>query len=362
MNYRNATILASEAMNASGTKVIDITLKDVISRICLQFKPTNAGTTLVAHPATIVSQIEMVDGSDVLWSLSAKEAMALAYYQTGKTPFVTNNYQDNEMCSFNVELYFGRFLYDELLGFDPAKFRNPQLKITYNRTAGGCSPDAATMRVKADVFDQKVPAPIGFLMAKELVSYVLPATTAANEYIDLPTDHPIRGFMVQSEKAATSPSSLYSEIKLSEDNDKRVPIDEKTMDLLKYFAAMKPAIQENFTVAGNAAAQTVYCMTGYEGWINAIQRDGSEDSFLATQPVGGSFNLTGGTGGTVQGGIVGYAPFGALYLPCGKPDVVEDWYDVTAIGNLRLTIKSGSGLAGTETCQVITEQLRAYQV
>jgi len=359
MNYRNATVLASESLNASGTKVIDLTLQDVISRICIQVKATNNGTTLTAHPAEIVSQIEIVDGSDVLCSMSAKEALALSYYQTGRTPFVVNNYQDDEMAIFNAEIMFGRFLYDELLALNPTKFRNLQLKITYDRDAGGSAPDAATLRVKADVFDQKTPAPVGFLTTKEVVSYVM--TASANEYIDLPIDNIMRGLMIQSEKAGTAPSGLYNNIKLSEDNDKRVPINEATSDLLKYFAALLPALQENFTVAGNAAAQTIYCMTGYEGWVNAVQRDGAAGDFIATQPAGGTFDLTGGAGGTVQGGVVGYAPFGSLYLPFGKQNVIEDWFDVTKIGSLRLTLKGASGLAGTETCQVTTVQLRKYQ-
>jgi len=358
MNFRNAAILPSEALDAEGTKIIDITSKDVISRLSIQGKATNNGTTLTAHPAKIITQIELVDGSDVLWSLDGIEALAMFYYQSGLTPFVVNNYQDNEMAIVDFEILFGRYLYDPLLAFDPAKFKNPQLKITYNRAGGGSAPDAATLRVNADVFDEKVPAPTGFLMVKEQISYTMGAS--ANEYIDLPTDHITRGLMIQSLKSGSAPWGLYNEIKLSEDNDKRIPFDEFTSDLLKYYAARYPALNENFTVAGNAAAQTVYCMTSYEGIANAVQRDGTAGTFLATQPMGGTFDITGGAGGTVQGGVAGFCPFGALYLPFGNPQEIEDWYDVLKLGNLKLTLKGHSGLAGTETCQVITEQYRKY--
>ena len=358
MFYRNAKILSNESLSASGTKVIDITLKDVISRISLDVYGVNASTTPTAHPAAIVSKIEMVDGSDVLFSLSGAEVLALDYYQNKRTPFIINNFQDNEYCRCVYHLNFGRYLYDQLLGLDPKRFKNLQLKVTYDRDAGGAAPDDGGIAITADVFDEKAVEPVGFLTSKENVSYTMAAS--ANEYIDLPVDYTFRSIMFLCTDSDGGTPLNYSEIKLSEDNDKRIPINEYRSRLSKIFGGDLPAISEHFVCAGSESAVTVYCMTSYEGQISVVQRDGAVGTFLATQPGSGYVNVTGGAGGTIHGIITGYSPFGSLRLPFGQEQIIEDWYDVSNIGSLRLTVKASSGADSTNACQVVTEQLRTY--
>lgn len=358
MLYRLANILSTEALSTSGTKVIDLTLKDVISRLNIDVYGVNNGTTPTAHPANIVSKIELVDGSDVLCSISGYEALALFYYQTGRTPFVINNYQDNEWCRCMFSINFGRWLYDPMIGFNPAKHKNPQLKITYTLANGGSTPDAGGLKVTADVFDEKVVAPIGFLTAKEVVSYTMAAS--ANEYIDMPTDHIYRSMLILGKGANNTTEMQYSNIKLSEDNDKRVPIDEGRATLAKLYGAMHPPISEHFVKAGAAGAVRTFCMTSYEGAISATPRETLVGDFVATQPASGATNITSAAGATIHGIITGFMPCGALQIPFGDPTDPADWYDVTKIGNLRNTITAGSGASSNNTCQIVTEQLRKY--
>ncbi|GAI72139.1 unnamed protein product, partial [marine sediment metagenome] len=47
-------------------------------------------------------------------------------------------------------------------------------------------------------------------------------------------------------------------------------------------------------------------------------------------------------------------------LPFGIQDDPEDWFDLSDIGNLRLTIKAGSSPGANSTCEVVTQQLRTY--
>ena len=68
MNNRISTILASEAATVAATKVIDLNENAPLSKIVIRFKGTNNGSTPTHHPAKMVSKIEVVDGSDVLYS------------------------------------------------------------------------------------------------------------------------------------------------------------------------------------------------------------------------------------------------------------------------------------------------------
>ena len=132
MNYRLAKLLSPEDLGTAGTKVIDINVSDVISRIDIIFRTKNGDTAFEDHPAGNITKIEMVDGSDVLFSLSGREAQALNFYDRGRPA-------DNHMTGSNGEymraifgLDFGKYLFDPTLAFDPSKFINPQLKITWD--------------------------------------------------------------------------------------------------------------------------------------------------------------------------------------------------------------------------------------
>jgi len=289
MNYRQTTMLDHESIATAGTRSLDITLKDVISRICIQLKATNTDNTPIAHPANMLSKIEVVDGSDVLFGLSGKELIADQFYSQRKTPFVINNYLTGVMSVVTFEILFGRNLYDPLYALDPTKFKNPQLKITHNLAAGGCSSTVATMEVVADIFDQKEVSPVGFFMKKEHVSYTLEAS--ANEYVDLPVDHTMRKLIIMSLVSDKMPWQLFNEVKLSEDNDKRVPVNDKTSDLLKYFGAQFPKIKESIEGATADSTKDFFCMSTYEIELAGMAM-GNAAAYLKTDYMyGGTIDL-----------------------------------------------------------------------
>lgn len=358
MNYRLATILSHESIATAGTKTIDITLRDIITRISIQVKATNNGAAPTAHPANILSKIELVDGSDVLFGLSGKEMLASQFFDTMRTPFVVNNYLNDVMNITVYEYYFGRYLYDPMLALDPTRFTNPQLKITHNLANGGSSPDACTLEVTADIFDEREATPQGFLTTKENVSYTLVAS--ANEYIDLPTDYVMRKLILMSRADDKQPWEQYNEVKLSEDNDRRIPIDDKTSDLLKYQNALFPKINESIEGAALTTTRDFYTMSTYEQEIAGLAM-GFASAYLTTDYMyGGNVDLRASAACNFKAIVTGYAPFGALCLPFGDPSNMEDWYNVTNIGNLRLTVKAGSSPGSNSTAEVITQQMRPY--
>ena len=359
MNYRLATLLAHESIATAGTKTIDVTIKDKISRINIQVKATNTDVVPTAHPAAIISKVEVVNGSDVLFGLSGKELLALQFYNTKRTPFVINNYLNDVMNITAYEIYFGRFLYDPLLALDPAKFNNLQLKITHNLAAGGAAPDAATLEVTADIFDEKVITPAGFLMAKENVSFTLVAS--ANEYIDLPTDYTMRKLIIMSLANDKMPHEQFNEVKLSEDNDKRVPLNDYTSDLMKYFNAQFPRLMESVEGATADSTKDFYVMSTYEIELAAMAMGNAAAYLKSDYMYGGQIDIRASGACNFKAIVTGGAPFGSLCVPFGNQEDNADWYDLTKVGSLRLTLKAGSSPGASSTCQVITEQLRTYQ-
>lgn len=356
MFYRIASMLASEAATVPATKTIDVDIAKPISRITIQMKGTNSTSVPVAHPAKMLTKVELVDGSNVLFSLNGVQARALNFYENGRLPNDLMSYANDVQCAAVCQINFGRYLWDELLAFDAKKFSNPQLRISHNLALGGSTPDAATLNVFAHAFDEKIPTPVGFLMSKEQFAYTLVAS--AKESIDLATDLPYRFLLIQSLTAGKQPWEQYNQVKLTEDNDARVVInDEKTSDLIKLLQDY-PRIVEYILAYGLSAAPTIYCTPTYETQVGAIGIDSADAALFAVQPQGGAFAATGTAAKLSQWLATGFIPHGAMAIPFGKKDTIEDWYDVSKVGALKLILTAGSGASGT--CQIVSQQLKKY--
>lgn len=356
MNYRLASILPAEEANTAGTKTIDINVADPITRFTIQIKGMNSADAPTAHPAKMISKIELVDGSDVLFSLSGVEAQALNFYDQGKMPHTVLNYLNDvyAIATFNID--FGRFLYDPVLAFDPKKFTNPQLKITHDLTAGGSTPDAAVISVFAHIFDEKSVSPTGFLMSKEQYGYTLVAS--AKEHIDLATDYPYRKLLLQSMSATLQPWQQYNQVKLSQDNDKKVIInDEKTSDLLKLYR-LWPEITETIYAKTKNGTQVIFCSPTYERIATVIGVGAALDGCFIADTYGGAVSVTDGAAASIMMVLSGLIPHSAFCLPFGQQLDIEDWFKVAEIGSLRLTLTAGGSASGT--CEVISQQLRNY--
>ena len=357
MNYRLAQILAEEAADTAGTKSIDIDIADPISRISLFFRGQNASDTPLAHPAKMVSKIELVDGSDVLMSLSGMQAQALDFYHNSQPVQNKMMYTNDDWTRLVFNLNFGRFLHDPRFALDPKKYKNPQLKITHNKALGGCTCDHGYMEVWADCFDEKVISPEGFLMAKELYSFALVAS--AYEYIDLPRDHPYRMILISSLKTRLAVWELFDKIKLASDNDKKVIIDGDTRQLIKMLDQIFGPYTETIQGIVGTSDVTFYITPTSKCNVATTARMGAASAFRTWQTFGGTMEiLASAAASDFQSLAHGYAPHGALAIPCGDLQDPDDWFDVAAVGSLKLRIRGESSVSGSPTCDIVIQQLR----
>ncbi len=70
MNYRMATLHALKSYTADTTEIIDVNVRDPISQLIIELRVGNTADEMQAHPIACLTKIELVDGSDVLFSLS----------------------------------------------------------------------------------------------------------------------------------------------------------------------------------------------------------------------------------------------------------------------------------------------------
>lgn len=364
MNYREVEILGpTDLTEGAGTKPIDIDLEDPISSLEIIWRTTVATVSdMLAPHVACLPKVELIDGSDVLFSLSGEEMQALDFYTQGRMPLNNISVVIGDIMESVIPYHFGRFLFDPELAFNPRAFRNPQLKITYDEDAANTAVEVNEITVRAWVFDDKAVSPRGFLMTKEIEDF----TPVADKYhyTNMPTDYPYRLILFRSKSTDTEPISVLGQFKLSENHDKKIPLD-MTGDEI-FFKIVEPYGRIEQTVRLNETAADAMALYLAPTFLHDAQVDYALDISAAGDDyaqVTFANNLAtiAATVAVVpyRLSINGYCPHSCLVIPFGRQDIIEDWYNVPALGHLRLTTQGGAAVGSSPEAQIVIQQLRA---
>lgn len=361
MNYRMTELLDETALaTTTGTEIIPVRVKEPISRIDIRHKTTKGEATAnSAHIAACITKIELVDGSDVLHSLSGYENQALAIYSRKVPTMIHGQCLHNNSLEAEYGLDFGRRLWDEELALDPKQFNSLQLKVTYSNRAASPAASSPVLEVFARCFDEKIISPIGFLMAKELVDKTCPAE---NSYFsdELPTDYPIRQMLVRGYRAgAYEPWGSVKEVKLSEDNLKRIPFDWKMEEYHRVMKGVNQMVQEFLYGYTTGSTGVVFYVTPTDYFAHVIPICTDDVNMYNPRASGGYATIKATGAAYFLGSVRGYLPHHTFQFPFGKQDIIEDWYDVTKVGSLKSRVRGGSNGANA-TYQIVLEQMRRY--
>lgn len=363
MNYRQAELLATKSIMTAGVEPIDINVKDVISRISVVLELVNTNVDPVNHPLAAIKSIDIIDGSDVVASMTGYAIQALSYFTTGKMPHNELNYEDNAYCRSFVPLDFGRFLYDPELGLDPKKFKNLQMRIDHNYALGACTPDAATIRVLADMFDEKAATPRGYLQSKEIYSYN-PAI-GIPEYISLPLDNDIRLILAMNTNNSEEPDILFDSVKIDEEDGKRVVVDCKTMDLIRAASTKFGRFSEYLSMHGAATTDKTLYLTACKDIMLPGTVDATTGAIMHTWSGGRARLVQTSAAGYLNMEASGRCPHGAVPIFFGNLADMGDWWKMTNIGKARI-ILTGGAINATEITtptgsnDVIVQSLQKY--
>lgn len=359
MKYRSVTVLPAKTLTGAQTETIAIHIRDVISRLTVYWTIGKVKIGMSSYPHRDITKIELVDGSDVLFSMDGGQAAALNIYDRScPTYWCGISINANEVSSW-YSIDFGRWLFDELLALDPSKFSNLQLKVSVNPALCEVGCASGDLTVVADVFDEQVPTPTGFLMSKEHYASVM-AQTGAYEYIDIPTDFPIRKMLIQGYRSAKEPWLQVAEARLDEENTKRIPFD---WNMFLYYSLRKSIdqpVQEHISSQAEGGGTALYA-TPTDYWASLVMApmDGiGEKHYPAAHP-GGVFVVTTVGGTSYMGVVKGWLPNHCFCFPFGYQKDISDWYDVTRLGSVRLRLRAGTYNANG-TWAVTLQQNRSY--
>lgn len=359
MKYRLTTIYSeADQTDGAGTKNIEINIKDIVSRIEVKFRAKNGADNISAHPAANITKIELVDGSDVLFSLNGYETQAINFYDRGEmipTYISTINTQWNTAW-FGLD--FGRFLMDKEWALDPKRFKNLQLKITFDEDVCQTSATENRLSVYAWVFDEVQPSPRGYMMSKEIREYT--GAADAFESTDLPTDFFIKQVYVFTRYATNTFTTQISEIRIAEDNLKRIITDLGSSEYFYITKARYGWVEEQAYLKGVSGAVSFY--SAATDWGHPLMAGYGADALNAiyTQD-GGEYKYdTGSTSVNGKAIIRGIFPHGACPVLFSDKLDVASWFDPTGKEAIELRVKCGSSYNTSGPIQIVTTQARTY--
>jgi len=357
-NYREVELLRKESIGTAGTKTLDVSLVDPITRLDIMWKKTNSNRTPVAHPGKIIKSIEVIDGADVLFSMNGQDAIALAYYETGLVPGAMTNYEVGQWSMCIASIYFGRHMWDSKFALDPKRFSNVQIKIEHDLALGGSTGTVADLSVYAHVFDEKIIEPSGFMLSKEIYSF-LPVANAWR-YISIPTDFPVRALMFGANECEDGPEYNLAHIKIDEADGKHVLLDSETERYMFQSAARDPIYSEHI-ICKPSAGDTMLSHYAAPHWERCpsymSETVGQDMAYISA--AGCLYKAMNESGGIMEGFATGHIPFGQVYVPFGY-GMDEDYWDIRKSGSGKLSLQGGGTPDVDEYVRVFCQQVRGY--
>jgi len=314
-----------------------------------------------------VTKNEIVDCSEVLASLNQMELEALHFYKVGVMPAIFPSEWASGAQRHNAMLLFGRYLWDPEFAFDPAVFRNPQLKITLNKAAiraasatGFATGDNIKVSVIAKVMENMGSRPSRYLMPKQIVSWT--SGTSGEKRLELPIDFPYRLMLLRAYVEGSDTNECITDLKLTCDTDKYVMLNRKLQQIdaeaLGLFGTGR--VKHDFLRATGAIARTIFnkeASVHLALWSNAIGRMiGISNTWSSQVTIGMFSDATTGdaTARNLSGIETGHAPHAITPLPFGLMSKEDSWFNPKEYGKIEAVVTE----AVAATCSVLLEQVR----
>jgi len=347
----------------AGEKTVDITVRDPVTCIWVEVRNVNGASYNHHNPVhASISSIELIDGSDVIYSLDGYQAWALACANLGFAPLQKFSALGGDVQSMAIPIMFGRKFGDTQFALDPTRFRNLQLRVKYDFGTASATTFVTlngTLTVIAEVMEG-APAPSALLMAKEQYTWT---SAVGTEYIALPTNQPYRGLMYRSHLDAYHPFGIVSTLKMSCDAGKYTPIDLDVEDLL--FLQMLKQPKLNYRISDHLQnGSTFYSyLEELEDVSMNVEQVGYDTTVGYCNYEYGSRLVVMYTAGSAAGyvnigaHVHGFCPFGYIYIPFGDQAEPSDWFPAPVFGSIRLEAK---GIVASGACNLVLVQERPY--
>jgi len=358
MKTREHLLINNRTLTDSETVAKDLGKGLNIMELRCIYQGTNGVTSnTLGKLNAMISKLEVVDGSEVIHSLSGQEEQANNFFRHGSLPF---QQLDSKAAGEVIEEFiinFGRFRGDRDYYLQTDRFKNAELKLTHALTISGTAGFATgsgRLTVIAKLIEDAAPPCKGFIMSKELRSW----TTAASgdEDTDLKLDYPYQSIMVKDLETVIEPDVDLTNLKLIVDADKFIPFDLSTTKILQRNIEDFGPARQRLNFLNDTAVTWLSDLYGrVSAWMGPMggTAKGGVSTVTAEQIV--AYMTTGDTASLFIN-AQGHAPHSCLYLPFGDGREVDDYFKVAGLN--ALVLRASQGAAGGAAA-IVTNQLRS---
>lgn len=358
MKTREHLLVNAQTLTDSQTFTKDLPPGLKIQELRCRYSANNGATSnTLGKLNAMLSKLEVVDGSDVLHSLSGQEEQANNFYRHGRLPFQQLNSKAAGVVIEEFIINFGRFRGDRECYLDTTRWRNAQLRLTHALTisaTAGFATGTGVLTVIAKFIEDGAPPSKGFIMSKSFKSWT--SLVSGREDTELPLDFPYQSLMVKDLETLIEPDVDLTNLKLEIDSGRWVPIDLSTAIILASCIDRYGYAKQSLNFLNDTAVT----------WLSDIYGRGG----AAMGPMGGTAKggvstkiaeqvvafMTTGDSGNLFINVFGAAPHSCLYIPFGSGVEIEDFLAVQ--GASKLELQATQGAAGG-ACSIVANQLRA---
>jgi len=365
MRTRDYYLKREATLADSDTTILDINVKDPISSMTIQLEATNGASSCLDHElADDITSIEIVDGSNVLWSLDMASARGLNFFENKRMPFEVCSEGAADVQQVSCQINFGRYMNDLNYYFDAGRFNNPQLRITHALTISatvGFHAGTGKLTVRARLIEEGTTGYKGFLSAKEVISYTSGAS--GDREVDLPKNYPYRMMLLKALLTTYTHAEVLSKHKLSIDADAVVPFNDYTEDLAEANIVdfgYANQVKEVLSADGGTCLMDLYNIrkadvrTKTTRFLPLVVGVDAEQLTLDLYDIGTATDITPETvAGSLEVDVQGSEPYSLICVPFGRPDEPNDWLKANHYGDIKLF----STQAAAGACAVILQQL-----
>lgn len=353
-------------IGTSGTKTFNLDYDDPITQLDLFFEVTNGDSSNIEAPVErCISKIEIIDGGQVLWDLPGELALACYCHDAEQFPYSEAEETQNASVRQQIPIRFGRQLFDQRFAFDPRKFKNPQLRFTFDeatiRAAGssGYSSDSWNFTLHVRLMEDTKP-PTGFLSYRTVESFT--TTAGGARRIELPTDRHIRYLICRAYEKSTSIYSTITHHKLSADGGKWVPFDLPARDFINRMCdTFKPLTRKFNAYISDGDTRETFIGVPHNGHANG---DGSDCIVTANFYINGTVliyrkNNSGASAvpGSTYISNTGWAFHNVLMYAFGDRMRPMDWLRGPSFKKLDYFVTDGDADA---ECDIALQQIYQY--
>jgi len=356
MQKRWYTLVNAQTLSDSQTFTQSLIGVGKIYKLRVNYQNTNGATSnTVGNLHSMVSKLQILDGSRVLHSLSMPEEIALNAYRHGKMPSANLTLDAAGVIDEDATIEFWLNEDDDQHYLDTNNYQSPQLAFTHaftiSATAGFATGDGK-LTVEALLGDSGAPASLGFLLAKEFDSFT-PGTAGIHPEL-LPLDLPYVALMTLTGVSGKNPLTAISNLQLSIDSQMVILFNRTTASISKALRSHYDPFTQVFQPIVGGTADTI--KTDLYDLVSAyVGPAGATAKSILTVAAINVLTTAKTTAETVYQEIAakGYLPMGALYLPFGTGMDPNDFLNPTGFKQLELDLTQGEA----DSTQVVTLQM-----